>query len=132
MPRILVIETEASLRAVIGQSLTGSGHEILEAPNGEEGLRVWHARGADLVVAEVLMPGTSGVAVILELHTFAPGLPIIALVGGEQTRELGMLADANLLGAVGLLQKPFSLGELLLAVSAALPAEPPGTHVRTA
>jgi len=132
MPRILVIEDEPSLRQIISQTLAGEGHEVLEAPSGAEGLRLWHARGADLVLTDVLMPETSGVAVMLELRNFLPTLPIVAMPGAESGRELELLNEAQLLGTVRLLPKPFLLGDLLGAVAAALPPGPAGHRARSA
>jgi DNA-binding response OmpR family regulator len=131
MPRILVIETEPSLRHIIGRTLAGEGHEVLEAQSGAEGLRLWQARGADLVLTDVLLPETSGVEVILELRGFLPTLPIVAMPGAEPSWELDLLNEAHLLGAVRLLPKPFLLGELLGAVAAALPPES-GSRARSA
>jgi len=132
MPRILVIEDEPSLRQIISQTLAGEGHEVLEARSGTEGLRLWHARGADLVLSRVLMPETSGVAVMLELRNFLPTLPIVAMPGAESGRELELLNEAQLLGTVRLLPKPFLLGDLLGAVAAALPPESAGHRARSA
>ena len=111
MPCILVIETDTPLRDIIARTLTGEGHEVLEAQSGADGLQLWHARGADLVLTDVLMPGTGGVEVILELHNFAPTLPIVAMPGVESGRELC---------------------ELLGAVTAALPPGSAGGRARTA
>src|SRR6266545_1480180 len=107
MPRILVIENEPSLRHIIGATLAGEGHEVLEARSGAEGLRLWHARGADLVLTDVLMAEASGVEVILELRGFVAALPIVAMPGAEPGRELDLLSEAQLLGTVTLLPKPF-------------------------
>jgi CheY-like chemotaxis protein len=64
------------------------------------------------------MAGTSGIEVILELRNFAPALPIIAVLGENLFGALERLQDAQLLGQVGLLRKPFSNAELLAAVEA--------------
>lgn len=132
MPCILVIETDTPLRDIIARTLTGEGHEVLEAQSGADGLQLWHARGADLVLTDVLMPGTGGVEVILELHNFAPTLPIVAMPGVESGRELELLNEALLLDTVRLLPKPFLLCELLGAVTAALPPGSAGGRARTA
>lgn len=132
MSRILVIENEPSLRQIITHTLAGEGHEVLEARSGGEGLRLWHARGADLVLTSVLMPETSGVEVMLELRNFLPTLPIVAMPGAASGRELELLNEAQLLGRVRLLPKPFLLGELLGAVAAALPPESAGDRARSA
>ncbi len=132
MSRILVIESEPALCHIIGATLMGEGHEVLEARSGAEGLRLWHARGADLVLTGVLMPETSGIEVALELRGFVPTLPIVVTPGAEAGRELHLLGEAQLLGVVRLLPKPFSVGELLRAVAAALPPEASSDRARSA
>jgi CheY-like chemotaxis protein len=132
MARILVIEEDYSLRYVIGQALAGDGHEVVEAPTADEGLRLWHAGGADLVLTDLLMPEARGIAVILELRAFAKGLPIVAMPAAQITRTLDLLEETRLLGTIGLLPKPFSLGQLLRAVAAALSGEPTSDRIRSA
>jgi DNA-binding response OmpR family regulator len=90
MPRILVMEDDASMRDVICRVLVDAGYEAVEAADGAVGLHLWHARGADLVLTDIEMPELNGIEVILEL-----------------------------LGAVGLLYKPFSIQELLTTVGMA-------------
>ena len=128
----MVIEEDYSLRYVICQALAGDGHEVVEAATADEGLRLWHAGGADLVLTDLLMPEARGIAVILELRAFANGLPILAMPAAQITRTLDLLQETCLLGTVGLLPKPFSLGQLLRAVAAALPAEPSGDRIQSA
>jgi DNA-binding response OmpR family regulator len=120
MHRILVIEDEASVRHSLVRVLTNAGYEVADTANGADGLRLWREAGADLVLTDILMPDTNGIEVILELQRSAPGLPVIAMSAGERSRDFGLLSDAQVLGAVSLLRKPFSREELLARVSAAL------------
>jgi len=132
MARILVIEGDYSLRYVISQALAGEGHEVVEALTADDGLRLWHAGGADLVLTDLLAPEARGIAVILELRAFAKGLPIVAMPAARITRSIDLLEEVRLLGTVGLLPKPFSLGQLLRAVAAALPGPSGGHQVESA
>jgi CheY-like chemotaxis protein len=120
MPRILLIEDDNSIRRAFTRALTGSGHEVSVAANGADGLRLWRERGADLVLTDMQMPEMNGIEVILQLRASAPTLPVIAMSGGDQSGDLDALRDAKLLGAVGLLAKPFSIETLITAVAAAL------------
>lgn len=95
------------MRDVICRVLVDAGHETVEAADGAVGLRLWHARGADLVLTDIEMPELNGIEVILELRTLAPGLPIIAMSGGQRSGDIDLLQDAKLLGAVGLVGKAF-------------------------
>ncbi len=118
--RILLIEDDAQVRGVLSSVLTKSGHQVTTAANGEVGLRLWREHGADLVLTDIQMPETDGIEVILQLRTYAPHLPVIAMSGGDRSGDLDLLGDARLLGAVALLKKPFSADALTRAISAAV------------
>jgi len=100
--------------------LRRAGYEVIQAANGAEGLRLWRQTGADLVMTDIQMPEKNGIEVVLELRAFAPTLPVIAMSGGIRSQDLDLLGDVKLLGAVAMLQKPFSYNELMTAVAAAL------------
>ena len=118
-PHVLLIDDDASILSAVRRLLVRSGHDVTEAPNGAEGLRLWREQGAGLVLTDLQMPGMNGLEVILQLRAYAPTLPVIAMSGGERSRDLDLLGTAGLLGAVGLLTKPFTADELAAAVGAA-------------
>src|SRR5262249_16643607 len=130
MARIVVIESGAPARHLVGRILTEEGHEVREATDGAAGLELWHRYGADLVVTDIAKPGTKSVEAILELRTFVPALPIIVMT--EAVGDLELLAEAHLVGTVILLMKPFSLTELLTVVTAALSPGSPSSSTRIA
>lgn len=120
MPNILVIEDDTQMRSALTRLLETSGHRVTAAANGAEGLRLWREHGADLVLTDIQMPVMNGIEVMLQLRAHAPMLPVLAMSGGDRSRDLDLLGTVGLLGAVGLLQKPFSLSELNAAIAAAL------------
>jgi CheY-like chemotaxis protein len=120
MLRILLIEDDAPIRGLLVRMLTAAGHEVAASTNGAEGLAAWRERGADLVLTDMQMPEMNGIEVILQLRALAPTVPVIAMSGGDRSRDLDLLGDAQLLGAVGLLQKPFTGESLMAAIAAAL------------
>jgi len=123
---ILVVDDDAGVRRSVERVLQSRGHQVLLAADGGEGLRTWRERGADLVVLDIHMPNTDGIEVLVQLRGLAPRLPVIVISGGVQTRNLDLLADAKLLGASAVLQKPFTLDEILGAVDRAVrPADAP-------
>src|ERR1041385_9093835 len=111
MSRILVIDDQAPVRKVIVRMLTTAGHLVSAAPDGPAGHDLWRETGADLVLTDVQMPQMSGVEGIRELRADAPALPVIVMSGNE--RDSAMVRDAEQLGPVGILRKPFSWEELM-------------------
>jgi CheY-like chemotaxis protein len=126
MTRVLLIEDEPGIRHGLVRVLANAGYEVVESASGADGLRLWREQGADLVLTDILMPDTNGIEVILELRREAPTLPVIAMSAGERARDFDLLAEAQVLGAVSLLRKPFSRDELLAVIESALgsPARP--------
>jgi DNA-binding response OmpR family regulator len=120
MPRILIIDDEAALRDVLARLLEREGHEVFTASDGVDGLRLWREHGAAAVILDIHMPRSDGIETLVQLRAVAPELPVIVISGGDQTRALGLLSDARLLGATRTLAKPFSLSELTAAVNGVL------------
>jgi CheY-like chemotaxis protein len=117
------MEDDEALRGLLARVLRSAGYDVVEAPDGATGLARWREQGADLVLTDIHMPDTNGIEVMLELRTFAPALPVIAMSGGQRALDLDLLGSARLLGAVSILAKPFSRDEVLSAVAAALTAK---------
>jgi DNA-binding response OmpR family regulator len=105
-----------SIRQTLRIALSKAGYEVLEARDGAEAVRLWKDTGADLVIADLHMPDKNGLEVILELRAQSPSTPIIAMSDGGRTKQIELLGDAKLLGAVRTVGKPFSLDEMLTAV----------------
>jgi CheY-like chemotaxis protein len=120
MLHILLIEDDAPIRELLTRMLVAAGHQVTAAANGAEGLRLWREQGADLVLTDIQMPGINGIEVMLQLRSYAPKLPVIAVSGGVRSRDLDLLGTVGLLGAVGLLQKPFTSAALKAAIAEAL------------
>jgi CheY-like chemotaxis protein len=119
MPRILVVEDDPQLRPVVVRLLQHAGYDVAETASGAAALQFWRESGADMVLTDIKMAGMSGIEVILQLRAHAPTVPIVAM-SGVGPWDLETLRDAHLLGAVGILQKPFTREELLRAVANAL------------
>ena len=123
MAHILLIEDDELLRDTLLQMLQLDGHRVAEAADGEQGLeRLGNGSAIDLVITDILMPGVDGTQVIAELRRRQPGLPIIAISGGRRVLSPGFnLETARLMGATGVLAKPFGRSALQAALRAALP-----------
>ena len=125
MARILVIDDDGQVRGAIRRILERAGHTVLDAADGEAGIRVYRERPADLIITDIFMPERDGIETIQQLRREFPGVKIIAISGGDRTRTVDLRKDAELLGASRTLRKPFELTELLEAVSELLGEPPP-------
>ena len=118
--RILIVDDDPGIRRVLQVLLTKSGYQVTQASDGFEALRLWREHGGDLVITDLHMPEKNGIETILELLTHSPGMRIIAMSGGGQTKRLDLLGNDTMLGAVFTLEKPFTLPEILSLVKRAL------------
>lgn len=112
--RILVIDDESSIRAVVNRLLARGGYETLLAPSGDEGLRLFdlHAAEIGLVLLDWKLPGTSGADTLAALLARRPDLRVILVTGArEATMDEHATKDT-----VSILLKPFTPTELMLAV----------------
>lgn len=120
MAKILVIDDESQIRQMVSRILVEGGHEVTEASNGAEGLKLFREVLPDLVVADLFMPVKEGIETIFELRRETPDVKIIAMSGGGSRRDLGSLAAARALGADLTLAKPFRAAQLLEACAGLL------------
>jgi two-component system cell cycle sensor histidine kinase/response regulator CckA len=117
--RVLVIDDEPGVRGVLCDSLRHLGCTVEEAGDGLAGLELWR-RGPrfDLVVLDLMMPQMDGAEVFRRLRELDPQMAIL-LVSGHSRH--GVAEELLAAGAGGLLDKPFTLPQLVSAVRAALP-----------
>ncbi len=120
MARILVIDDDEPTRRLLRQVLEAAGHEMEEALDGDEGLRLYRARPTDVVLTDLLMPGGDGLTAIHEILRELPDAAIIAISGGGNSRNLNLLPKAMEMGAVKSLEKPFDMHELLRGIDGIL------------
>jgi CheY-like chemotaxis protein len=110
--RILLADDATEMRHLLAAVLRASGHEVEEACDGaalRERLRAPDARGLDLLVTDVQMPGWTG---LQALEWVSRHLPELAVVLITAFGDRGLHARAAALGAVTVLDKPFELGAL--------------------
>ena len=123
MTCVLVIDDDPASCYLVKTILEGAAYRVLLASGGDEGLRLFRDHTVDVVITDILMPGTDGLAVIRELLHMAPNIKIIALSGGGMilTAETS-LQVARKMGAFESLAKPFVRTELLAMVKRVLRA----------
>lgn len=120
--RIMVVDDDASIRRTLHILLSKAGHEVVQAADGLEAIRLWRAQAGDLVITDLHMPQKDGIETIIELLSHNPDIRIIAMSGGGQTKRLDLLGNLTLLGSVLTIEKPFTLAEMMAVVNRALAA----------
>ncbi len=117
MGRVLVIDDEPQIRSMLRMMLERAGHEVEEAPDGIEGIRIYRNNPVDLIISDLIMPNKDGIGMIIELKKEFPDVKIIAMSGGGLNKPEGYLEGAKKLGAQRTLTKPIDRDELLRTVS---------------
>jgi len=120
MARILVIDDQESIRRIVRRALEQDGHQVMDASDGEMGMQVLARHGADVVITDIFMPGQDGILTLRQIRKQFPGLKVIVISGGDSTGMMDLRKDAELLGAVKSLQKPFTSRELVELVRSVL------------
>ncbi|MHC4626177.1 MAG: response regulator [Planctomycetota bacterium] len=113
MKRILVMDDDVTFRQMLRKMLERAGYETTEAADGKEGMRLFRAAPADLVITDMLMPEQEGIETIQELKRDFPAVKIIAISGGGQIDAEEYLRTAELFGVARTFGKPFDREELL-------------------
>jgi len=120
-PAILIIEDDAAIRRGIVDAVQFAGYEPLQAADGDAGLKMALGRDYDLLLLDLVLPGTGGLEILRYLRQSRPTQPVIILsaLGEESNRVAGLK-----LGADDYVVKPFSVKELLARVEAVLRRSP--------
>ena len=121
----MIVDDDPGIRRALHILLTRAGYTVTQARDGVEALRMWRDRGGDLVITDLHMPEKNGIEMIVELLSHTPGIRIIAMSGGGQTKRLDLLGNASMLGAVYTIEKPFTLNEMMTMVHRALGLDAP-------
>jgi two-component system chemotaxis response regulator CheY len=124
-PLILVVDDEPAIRDLLERFLTEAGFAVNTATNGQDASLSIGERIVDLVLTDIIMPEWNGIDLIVELRRRRPGLPVIAMSGGGQISRVDCLRTARRVGAVAILDKPFTRAQLIATVDLVLAARPP-------
>ena len=107
--RVLLVDDDERLAALVRRGLGESGHVVDCALTGTEGLRFAAERTYDAIVLDVMMPEIDGLAVIRRLRASANPTPVLFLTARDEPEDT--IAGLNA-GADDYLRKPFVFGEL--------------------
>jgi DNA-binding response OmpR family regulator len=126
MPSVLVIDDEPAIRDSIRQVLTRRGFEVATAGDGIAGVERYLQNPPDVLIVDIMMPRSDGIAVIKKVRAAHPGARIIAITGGGNFGPLGYrpaaavtegcLLLASQSGADAVMTKPFHRRDLIATV----------------
>jgi DNA-binding response OmpR family regulator len=116
MTKVLIVEDDRTLRETLALNLRADGYTVETAEDGEAGLHAGRTGKPDLVLLDVMLPKLDGLTVCRLLRRES-GVPILLLTarGSETDKIIGLET-----GADDYVVKPFSLGEVLARIRAAL------------
>jgi len=115
--KIILIEDSQNLRLVLKDYFEMMGYEVADYGDGESALKSYQNGSCDICLLDIGLPKKDGYAVINELHSITPGLPVVFVTGrdSKEDRIKGFKA-----GCDDYVTKPFSTEELLLRIEAIL------------
>jgi two-component system KDP operon response regulator KdpE len=113
---ILVVDDEPQIRRVLQATLSSSGYDVIEAKNGQEAVEMVIRERPDLILLDVNMPGMSGLEACSKIRLSFPGPIIMVTVRNSEHDKIQALDS----GADDYVVKPFTMGELLARIRAAL------------
>ena len=113
--RVLVVEDEPRMRAMLTDNLEFEGYRVTAVATGEEAMTMFSGDAFSLLLVDVMLPGISGFEVCERLRDLGTRVPIIMLTARTHERDRVRGLD---LGADDYVAKPFSVRELLARVRA--------------
>ena len=118
--RILIVEDQEDNRMIMRDVLSSAGYDLIEAVNGEDGVKLAHSERPDLILMDIQLPIIDGYEATRRIKGSAKlkSIPIIAVTSYALS---GDQAKARAAGCDGFVSKPFSPRELLARVREYLP-----------
>ena len=113
--RILIVEDQEDNRTILRDVLSTVGYELIEALNGEDGVKLAQSERPDLILMDIQLPQMNGYEATQQIKSIAElkTIPIIAVTSYALS---GDEAKARAAGCDGYIAKPFSPRELLAKV----------------
>ena len=115
--KILFVEEEGDLTLIVADTLRGQGYEVITAADGIEGIDKFKSDGADIVVADVMMPKMDGFTMAKEIRKLSLTVPLLFLPAKSTIDDVERGFE---IGANDYLKKPFDLRELIVRIKALL------------
>lgn len=122
MPRVLVVDDDASHARVVAIGLRVEGFDVELTHNADEALRLLGGEPYDAAVVDLMLPGTNGIQLARLVREQHPRTRVILTSAYHLSERQLVRADC---GAVGFVPKPFDLGELARFLRAKLASVDP-------
>ena len=116
-PHILVVDDEESIRYTFEAFLSDEGYTVSSAASCDEGIALLREKDIDLVFADIILPGRSGIDLLKEAREIEPNVPVIMITGAPR---VDTAAESLRTGAFDYIVKPIRQGTLLKAVNIAI------------
>ncbi|MDR1623753.1 MAG: response regulator transcription factor [Tannerellaceae bacterium] len=116
-PVVLLVEDETTLSSIITDTLESEGFICIKAFDGQEGLRIFHYKKPDILIADVMMPKMDGFEMVREIRKTDKTTPALFLTARSSIEDL---VSGFELGANDYLRKPFKMQELIVRIKALL------------
>ena len=114
---ILLVEDDSTLSMIISETLQRDGFDVLTAGNGEEGLKQFTRHGADIIIADVMMPRMDGFEMGRRIRQINQNVPLLFLTAKSEIEDI---VEGFELGGNDYLKKPFKMLELIVRIKALL------------
>jgi DNA-binding NtrC family response regulator len=114
--KVLVVDDEAEVRALLRRQLTKLGHEVFEAADGVGALQLLETTPIGLVITDAYMAEVDGMELLVRIQQRGLRMPVVMISGGGYLSRDEVLAMAKGCGAVATLDKPFSAEQLRLTM----------------
>ena len=115
--KVLFVEDEADLTLIVADTLRGIGYDVVTAADGVEGLDRYRSEGADIIVADVMMPRMDGFTMAKGIRKMSPEVPLLFLTAKSTIDDV---EEGFEIGANDYLKKPFELRELIVRIKSLL------------
>lgn len=115
--RILLVEDEETLSMIISDTLVEEGYDVVVKSNGVEGINHFRSSGADMVIADVMMPLMDGFEMARKIRALDPDVPVVFLTARSSIDDMEMGFD---IGCNDYIKKPFKMRELIIRIQALL------------
>ena len=109
--RVLIVDDNASMRALLSSLLTSRGYEVVAALEDGAGIMdVIRNTAPNIVCLDYHLPGRNGLDILREINESAPQIDVLFMTASEDVSVEQKAADA---GAAGFIRKPFGQAQLL-------------------